>query len=76
MPGYTEWTISLKTLRQSVWSKYKPFLNQYVEKNSAGKFYMDEWIKYKKRENTIAIWGAVCQHKNNPWVRYLHAGWV
>ena len=31
MPRYNEWTISLKTLLQHVWSKYKPFLNQYAE---------------------------------------------
>ena len=29
MPGYTERTISLKTLWQSVWSKYNMFLKGY-----------------------------------------------
>ena len=29
-------------------TKYKPFLNQYAEKSSAGKWYMDGWIKLPK----------------------------
>ena len=44
MTGYTEQTISLKTLLQSIWSKYKPFLNQYAEKNQ-----LEGWIKFIKK---------------------------
>ena len=37
--------------------KVQTFLNQYAEKCSAGKWYMDGWIKLpKKRENTTCIY--------------------
>ena len=75
MPGYTEWLISLKTMWQNVYSKYKPFLNQYAEKCSAGKKMVYGWmdkITKKERENTIYLWSAVYQHRK-PLVRDLHA---
>ena len=62
------------------------FLNQYAEK-SAGKWYMDRWLKLpKKRENTIYLWeenNSPCSGKKATvhavyqrmkfWVRDLHA---
>ena len=63
MTGYTERTISLKTLWQSVWSKYKPFWIN-MRKKSAG--WMDKFTKKY-------LWPVVYHHKDNPWVRYLHA---
>ena len=64
MTGYTERTISLKTLWQRGWSKYKPFLTQYAEKCQ-----LDGCIKFTKKY----LWSVVNQYKNSPWVRYLNA---
>ena len=50
MPANIEWLISVKTLGQNVCSKNKPFWNQYAEKCSAGKWYIDGWIKLQKKE--------------------------
>ena len=49
----TEYLLKVQTLLESI--KYKPFWNQYVEKCSAGKWYIDGWIKLPKKakENTI-----------------------
>ena len=71
MPRFTEWTISLKTLLQYVWSKYKPFLNQYAETFSWRVVYgwMDNITKNERKYERSAVY----QHKNNPWVRYLYA---
>ena len=51
MPGRTEQTISLKTLRQNFKLKYKPFLI------NLWKIELDWWIKLpKERENVIYLW--------------------
>ena len=50
---YTERTISLKTLWQSVCSKYKPLFSNLYAKNSAGKWYLDGWIKLLKNREKI-----------------------
>ena len=63
MTGYTKRTISLKTLWQSAWSKYKPLLNQYVEKSL-----LKGLIKFTK----ILIECSVST-QNNLWVRCLHS---
>ena len=44
--------------------KVQPFFESICGKKSA------EWMeKFSKKK----LWSVVCQHKNNPWVRYLHA---
>ena len=45
-----------KTWR-SVWSKYKPILNQFAEKSQ-----LDWWIKFTKKY----LWSVVYQHKKQP----------
>ena len=48
--------------------------NQYAKKKLVENLYMDGWMKLPKTEkNSIYLWSAVYQHKNSPWVRYLHA---
>ena len=36
------------------------FLNQYSEKCSAGKWYMDGWIKLQKREKKLFTYEVQC----------------
>ena len=48
MPGYIEWLISLKNFVTECLLKVQTFLNQYAKKCSAGKWYMDGWIKLQK----------------------------
>ena len=53
--------------------KVKTFLNQYSEKFSAEKWYMDGWIKLpkKKREKLLSTYEVQCIKTKN--LRNLHA---
>ena len=40
--------------------KVQTFLTQYAEKCSAGKWYMDGWIKLQKREKILSTYEVQC----------------
>ena len=58
MPGHTELTISVKTLWQSIRSKFKAFLNQHAEKICWKVLY--GWMeKYPKKQRKY-YWSMEC----------------
>ena len=46
--------------------KVQTFLNQYAEKGSAGKWYMDGWIKLQKREKILFTYEVQCINTKKP----------
>ena len=54
--------------------KVQTFLNQYAEKSSDGKWYMDGWIKLQKREKILFSYEVQCiSTKKKTLVGVLHA---
>ena len=51
----------------------KPFLSQYAEKCSAGKWYIDGWIQLQKRDKILFTYTVQCINTKKALVRDLNA---